>query len=202
MRTNAAQSSYEARLAAIRASAPSRSPTVRALTAYAEHSECNLATLGFAASVDFDRLLAGTQYEAPFGQSPFAFSRGLAFERIIAKHGYASTLELLRTTMGFAVDDARIVNLRDTYPKNRAGMRLRANDTRILIRQLIAGDPSAPNLIDGAVLQTSIGGIPALSMPSRAASSEMGTNSIGFPTICDRITASSSAPALPPFDRP
>lgn len=161
MRTNGAQSSYEARLAAIRASAPSRSPTVRALTAYAEHSECNLATLGFAASVDFDRLLAGTQYAAPFGQSPFAFSRGLAFERIIADRGYSSTLELLRMTMGFAVDDAKIVNLRDTYPKNRAGMGLRANDTRTLIRQLIASDPSAPNLIDGAVLQTSIGGIPA-----------------------------------------
>jgi hypothetical protein len=161
MTTNAAQSSYEARLAAIRASAPSRSPTVRALTAYAEHSECNLATLGFAASVDFDRLLAGTQYEAPFGQSPFAFSRGLAFERIVADRGYAKTLELLRTKMGFAVEDARIVNLREIYPKNRAGMRLRANDTRALIRQLITGDTSAPNLIDGAVLQTSIGGIPA-----------------------------------------
>lgn len=161
MKTNAAQTSYEARLAAIRATAPSRSPTVRALSAYAQHAECNLATLGFAASVDFDRLLAGTQYQAPFGQSPFAFSRGLAFERIIADRGYASTLELLRTTMGFAVEDAKIVNLREIYSKNREGMRLRANDTRNLIRQLITGNPSAPNLIDGAVLQTIIGGIPA-----------------------------------------
>ena len=161
MKTNAAQSSYEARLAAIRASAPLRSPTVRALSAYAEHSECNLAALGFAASVDFDRLLAGTQYEAPFGQSPFAFSRGLVFERIIADRGYASTLELLRTTMGFAVEDARIVNLRNIYPKNKSGMRLRANDTRTLIRQLITGDDAPPKLIDSAEYQTSFVGIPA-----------------------------------------
>jgi len=161
MKTTAAQTSYEAKLAAIRASAPARSPTVRVLAAYAEHSDCNLATLGFAAGVDFDRLLVGTQYEAPFGQSPFAFSRGVAFERMIAKHGYALTLELLREKMDFAVDDAKIINLRQAYQKNKQGMQMRANDTRTLIRQLINGSPTAPNLIDGAVLQASIGGMPA-----------------------------------------
>ena len=161
MNIRAAQPSHEVRLAAIRASAPSRSPTVRVLAAYAEHSECNLATLGFAAGVDFDSLLTGTQYQAPFGQSPFAFSRGLSFERKIAEQGYASTLELLRTTMNFAVADAKVVNLRHIYEKNRSGMRLRAEHTRTLMRQLISGDPAAPNLIDGAVLQATIGGVPA-----------------------------------------
>jgi hypothetical protein len=151
----------EARLAAIRAAAPRRSPTVRVLAAYAGHADCNLASLGFAARVDFDRLLMGTEYQAHFGQSPFAFVRGRAFERMIAQHGYAATLELLRTNMGFGVSDARIVNLRDVYQKNSAGMGLRANHTRVLIRQLLAGDPKAPNLIDGAVLEASIGGIAA-----------------------------------------
>ena len=64
MKKNAAQTSHEAKLKAIRASAPARSPTVRALAAYAGHSDCNLATLGFAAGVNFDRLLTGTLYES------------------------------------------------------------------------------------------------------------------------------------------
>jgi hypothetical protein len=88
------------RLNVIRGNARLRSPSVRALASYASHADCNLATLGFAAGIDFDQLLAGTPYQAQFGQSPFAFSRGLAFERMIAKHGYAATLNLLRTEMG------------------------------------------------------------------------------------------------------
>jgi hypothetical protein len=40
-------------------------------------------------------------------------------------------------------------------------MGLRGEETRRLIRQLISNDRSAPNLIDGAVLQATIGGIPA-----------------------------------------
>ena len=154
-------SQLESRLAAIRAGAPRRSPTVRVLASYAGHADCRLATLGFAAGVDFDRLLARTTYEAPFGQSPFAFSRGVAFERLIAERGYAATLDLLRMKLGFTIGDARIIDLRRAYPKNKDGMRLRASQTRILVRQLVNSHAAAPNLIDGAVLQTSIGGIPA-----------------------------------------
>src|SRR4051812_47396544 len=43
----------------IRGIAPRRSPTVRVLSALAQHTDCNLATLGFLADVDFDRLLTG-----------------------------------------------------------------------------------------------------------------------------------------------
>ena len=60
--------------------------------------------------------------------------------------------------MGFDVRDARIVNLRDAYPKNRAGLVLRAHETKNLIGQILQGDRDAPNLIDGAVLTARIGG--------------------------------------------
>jgi hypothetical protein len=146
----------------VRGGAPRRSPTVRVLAAFADHGDCNLATLAFAAGVDTDRLLAKTDYEAPFGQSPFAFARGLAFERMIgAASNYGPTLRLLRENMGFPVTDARVVNLRDSYPRNSAGMRLRAHDTRALLSQILHGDHDAPNLIDGAVLETRVGGVPA-----------------------------------------
>ena len=93
--------------------------------------------------------------------SPFAFARGQAFERMLAEGGYGLLLALLREKMGFDVVDARVVNLRGGYPPNREGMRLRAHETRSLLREIARRDPNAPNLIDGAVLETQIGGVPA-----------------------------------------
>src|SRR5262245_12681673 len=141
----------------IRGGAPQRSPNVRALAAYAEHSDCPLAALGFAAGVDFDRLLAGTQHQVAFGQSPFAFARGTAFERSLAKNGYAAVLTLLRDKLRFDPRDARIVNLRQGYPPNREGLKLRAHETRVQLTAIVRRNAAAPNLIDGAVLEAEVG---------------------------------------------
>jgi hypothetical protein len=153
--------SRPAELEDVRGTAPERAPNVRVLAGFAGHADCALAALGFAARVDFDHLLSGTPYEAPFGMSPFAFARGQSFERSLAESGYGPLLALLRERMGFDVTDAKVVNLRGVYPQNRDGMRLRAHETRTLLRDIARRDPSAPNLIDGAVLETEIGGIQA-----------------------------------------
>lgn len=145
----------------LRGNAPRRTPTVHALAAYSGHTDCRLASLGFAAGVDFDRLLVGTEFAAPYGQSPFAFSRGRAFENMLRERHYSATLALLRDTMGFGVADARVINLRDGYSRNRDGMRLRSHETRSLIDQIVQGDRSAPNVIDGAVLGAQVGGVQA-----------------------------------------
>src|SRR5262244_353729 len=92
--------SLDSRMAEIRGTSPLRSPTVRVLAAFAQNTDCPLATLGFAAGVDFDRLLIGTRFRAPFGQSPFAIQRGLAFEKILRDNDYALTLGLLRGPLG------------------------------------------------------------------------------------------------------
>src|SRR5438874_10367946 len=105
----------------VRGSAPKRAPNVRVLAGFSAHADCALAALGFAAGVDFDRLLTGTPYEAPFGMSPFAFARGTAFERALSEDGYGPVLALLRERMGFDVTDAKVVNLRAAYPQNREG---------------------------------------------------------------------------------
>src|SRR5580658_10060902 len=103
-------------IASIRGTAPEQSPTVRALATFSAHTDCHLATLGFAARVDFERLLRGTPFQAPYGQSPFAHVRGMAFEERLRKHGYALTLQLLRERMGFAVGHSSVINLREGYP--------------------------------------------------------------------------------------
>jgi hypothetical protein len=142
----------------LRGGAPRRSPTVRVLAAYSGHTDCNLATLAFGASVDMDKLLVSTPFQVQFGQSPFAIGRGEQFERSMRADGYSRTLELLRNKMNFAVTDAKIENLRGRYQLNRHGMTLRAHDTRVLIEKIVGRDSYAPNLIDGAVLTATIAG--------------------------------------------
>jgi hypothetical protein len=145
----------------IRGSAPAQSPNVRVLAAFSGHADCRLAALGFAAGIDFDRLLAGTPYAVPFGQSPYAFQRGQAFERSLSRDGYGPLLSLLRSELRFKISDARIANLRNAYTRDRQGLRLRAHETRTLLREIVRRTGSAPNIIDGAVLETELGGVRA-----------------------------------------
>src|SRR5438034_154787 len=156
-------SSYKVaeRLAEIRGGAPRRSPNVRALAAYAGHTGCQLATLGFAVGVDFDQMLKGTKYAPQTGQSPFAFQRGNSFEAMLRKDGYAPTLSLLQSEMRFSPEEGRVVNLRVGFPRNPSGMDQRATATRELLGAILKGKRDAANLIDGAVLQTMIGGLRA-----------------------------------------
>lgn len=142
----------------IRGDAPRKTPTVSALATFAAHTDCPTATLAFAAGVDLDRLPRGTEYEMPFGQSPYSFTRGEMFERLVKKDRYALLLKLLREELGFSVADAKVVDLRSSYPRNREGLRLRAHETRRLIAEITRGEPEAVNVIDGAVLTTTIGG--------------------------------------------
>jgi hypothetical protein len=146
---------------AIRGKARKRTPTVRALAAFSGHTACPTATLAFAAEVDLDQLPNGTAYEMPFGASPYHFSRGESFEALVKRDRYGLLLGLLRDRLGFAVSDAKVVDLRSAYPKNREGLRLRAHETKRLLAEIARKDPEAVNLIDGAVLTTEIGGKPA-----------------------------------------
>jgi hypothetical protein len=146
------------RLEQIRGGATDRRPDVRALAAFAPHTDCRLATLGFAAGVDFDTLLRGTPFEAPFGQSPFAFARGLAFERRLRADGYAATLDLLRGRLALPATGARVANLREGFPSGPQRMPLRACATPDLLRAILRGAPDAPHLIDGAVLTATVAG--------------------------------------------
>lgn len=187
-------------LAALAAGAPVRRPTVRTLADYSGHADCNLASLMFATGVDSDRLLVGTAHQAPFGQSPFAFGRGLAFERSLAEGGYGPILALLRDRMGFAVGDARVANLRDGYPPSRRGMALRAHDTRARFAEMLRDDPAAPNLIDGAVFAAAVGGVRAHFEADAVAARARGPIHVGevksFPVVDGRADPEKLAAAL------
>jgi hypothetical protein len=148
------------RLNELAGDAPKRSPNVRSLAMFAANSGCKLATLAFAARVDFNTILAKTDYEAPFGQSTFAFRRGNTFEDLLRRNGHAPLLGLLETELKYDVKNARVANLRKGAPSTE-GMRLRAETTRRQIELVLAGDKGAPNLIDGAVMSRKVGGVTA-----------------------------------------
>jgi hypothetical protein len=146
------------RLGEVRGGAPYRSPSVQALAAFAQNTDCRLATLGFAAGVDFDRLLAGTRFRPSFGQSPFAIQRGLAFENMLRENGHAGALAILREPLGLAPGVGTVVNLRQGFAPGPGKMPARAQGTRDLLQRILAHDPAAPHLIDGAVLAGIVGG--------------------------------------------
>ena len=147
--------------ARLRGRAPRRSPTVRVLASFANHTRCGLACTAFAAGVDVDHLLKGTELAVDFGQSPFAFSRGKMFEALLARDAYEAVFKLLQEHLEFQPDDTRAVSLRAAASLSRAGMRERAVMTRGLLQRMVEGDALAPNLIDGAVFETELGGIVA-----------------------------------------
>ena len=68
----------------VRGRAPSLQANVRRLAAFANVHSCPTSAVAFAARVDTNKVLAGTSMQVPFGQSPFAIGRGVAFEALSA----------------------------------------------------------------------------------------------------------------------
>lgn len=187
------------RLNAIRGGGRPVPPSVRALAAYAQHTDCPLATLGFAAGVDFDRLLADTSLATPFGQSPFAIGRGRMFEERLRADGHAIALGLLRDPLGLPAD-AKAVNLRDGIPAGPGRMPARSVATATHLRAALAADPSAPHLLDGAVLPGEVGGRAAFFEADLLAAPPAAPLRVGevksFPKVDGQVDPDQFGPAL------
>ena len=180
----------EQRLEQLRGNAPRRSPSVQALAAYASHADCRLASLAFAADINLDRLLRGTRFEAAYGQSPFAITRGLAFEERLRANDHALALQLLRGPLALPTD-ARAVNLRTTSSSGPDRMAARAAEVRELLRRILRRDLAAPHLLDGGVLAGNIGGTIAWFEADGLAAAAAGLLRVAevksFPRVDDRV---------------
>jgi hypothetical protein len=143
----------------VRGRAPSIQANVRRLAAFANVHSCPTAAVAFAARVDTNKVLAGTSMQMPFGQSPFAIGRGVAFEALLRQHGHAELRRVLTEGLGTDFTFAGIENLREGYPPNRDGLIVRASVTRSRMAEIAEGPPE-PVVLDGAVLRADIGGLP------------------------------------------
>src|SRR6266550_5268430 len=92
----------DATLARVRGRAPRSRPNVPRLAAFASVHACPTAAVAFAAGVDTNRTFTGSRLQVPFGQSPFAIGRGVAFENLLRQHGHAELRRVL--TEGLGVD--------------------------------------------------------------------------------------------------
>jgi hypothetical protein len=147
-------------LARVRGQAPEIRANVRRLAAFANVHSCPTAAVAFAARIDTNRVLAGTSMEVPYGQSPFAIGRGVAFEALLRRHGHAELRRVLTEGLDTDFSFAAIENLREGFPPNRTGLRMRATVTQTRMAE-IADGPAEPVVLDGAVLEADIGGLPA-----------------------------------------
>ncbi|WP_052433416.1 hypothetical protein [Streptacidiphilus carbonis] len=101
-------SPLERRLAGLRGDAPQRSLDARALAALAANPGCGRRAVLDAAGVDKADLATRLGNPAPFGQSPFAISRGLGFERKVKADGCTVLLDLLRKELRLPEDSAPV----------------------------------------------------------------------------------------------
>ncbi len=143
----------------VRGRAPSLQANVRRLAAFANVHSCPTSAVAFAARVDTNKVLAGTSMQVPFGQSPFAIGRGVAFEALLRRHGHAELRRVLTDGLDTDFSLAAIENLREGFPPNRAGLTMRAQITSTRMAE-IAEAPQEPVVLDGAVLRADIGGLP------------------------------------------
>ncbi len=153
-------SAATAALARVRGRAPEMRANVRRLAAFANVHSCPTAAVAFAARIDTNKVLAGTSLEMPFGQSPFAIGRGVAFEALLRRHGHAELRRVLSEGLDTDFSLAAIENLREGYQPNRTGLHMRATVTQTRMAE-IADGPAEPVILDGAVLQADIGGLQA-----------------------------------------
>lgn len=143
------------RALALRGACPERGHGVGLLAGYAGNAGCPMATLAFGAGVDPESYLAGTDLPAPFGHSPFAIARGVRFEASLRRDGYRPLTELLQRHLAFDPASARVLSLRDLHAGDPERMARRARSTREAIAAVLAEDPRAANLLDGAVFAAS-----------------------------------------------
>jgi hypothetical protein len=144
-------------LDAVRGQAPRTRPNVRRLAAYANVHTCPTAAVAFAAGVDSNRVFTGSRLEMPFGQSPFAIGRGVAFENLLRQYGHAELRRVLTEGLGVDFAHAAVENLRQGYQPNRIGLAMRASVTKGRLKDVVTGPPE-PIVLDGAVLRAEIGG--------------------------------------------
>ncbi|MCT2592153.1 hypothetical protein LHJ74_19970 [Streptomyces sp. N2-109] len=128
----------EDRLARLRGPASPEPYTARKITALTANPACARRAVLDAAGVDKALLATRIGFEPRFGQSPFALTRGQAFETLVAWGGYAELVSLLRTELAVPVTEAAVADL--TEVAGNSAPAVRARETQRLLERIAAGD--------------------------------------------------------------
>jgi hypothetical protein len=94
-------------------------------------------------------------HEPRFGRSPFAVSRGLAFEELVQRDGYAELLRLLRAQINAPIAEAAVADLNEVG--GNTSLPVREKETSRLIGHLAAGEDERL-ILDHPVLTLQVAG--------------------------------------------
>ena len=158
---SAASAATAARLDALRGPMAPRSHDARTIAALTVNPGCSRRAVLDAAGVDKRKLAERIGFPARYGQSPFAITRGLAFEKQVKTDRCAAILELLRAEpLGFSVPEHEYVDL-GVEPDAGPGASVtvdratRYQRTRDLFARVVAGEAL---LADHPLLRLDVGG--------------------------------------------
>lgn len=150
-----------ARLDALRGPVPPRSHDARTIAALTVNPGCSRRAVLDAAGVDKRKLAERIGFPARYGQSPFAITRGIAFEKQVKADNCAALLELLRgEPLHFDVPEHEYVDLgvepeADPAAPVSLDRAARYERTRQLFARVAAGEPL---LADHPLLRLDVGG--------------------------------------------
>lgn len=150
-----AQFSPEDRLARLRGPVAPQAYTARKITALTANPSCARRAVLDAAGVDKDKLVARVGFDARFGQSPFAISRGNAFEDLVKADGYAAMFTLLRQALDVPVHEAGVADLNTVG--TTADLKIRAAETRHLLGRVAEGSDERL-ILDHPILTLQVAG--------------------------------------------
>ncbi|MFG2074125.1 hypothetical protein [Nonomuraea maritima] len=156
------------RLEALRGTTPPRPHDARAIAALAANPGCARRALMDGAGIDKDAAARHLGFPAPFGQSPFAITRGNMFEALVKADGCAELLRMLRELLDLPVEEVAY------HDVENVGAHLRHTHTRSLLdhaaRSTTAAEPvSAATFYDHPLLSLSIAGHTAYLEPDLVA---------------------------------
>ncbi|HTJ68927.1 MAG TPA: hypothetical protein VL551_15440 [Actinospica sp.] len=150
-----------ARLDALRGPVAPRSHDARTIAALTVNPGCSRRAVLDAAGVDKRKLSERIGFPARYGQSPFAITRGLAFEKQVKADGCAALIELLRgEPLHFDVPEHEYVDLgvepdADPAAPVSVDRAARYERTRQLFARVAAGEAL---LADHPLLRLDVGG--------------------------------------------
>ncbi|MCG6493920.1 hypothetical protein [Kitasatospora sp. A2-31] len=145
----------EDRLARLRGPLPPKPYDARKITALTTNPGCDRRAVLDAAGVDKAALARRMGFDPRFGQSPFAITRGLAFEELVKRDGHAELFRLLRQQTGAPVAEAAVTDLNDVG--GNASLAVRQKESARLIERMAAGDADRL-ILDHPVLTLEVAG--------------------------------------------
>ncbi len=152
-------SSLDARLGALRGTAPPIPHNARTLAALTANPSCDRRSLLDAAGIDKDALAAHLDLPRPLRKSQLALDYGIAFERKVTAQAGAPLVPLLRKALGLTLPEVSYEDVNSVgSDDDKSSPQLRHARTRSLILSAAHRRSKPRTLLDHPVLRLTVAG--------------------------------------------